>query len=203
MSTAPSIYYVDDESHNLTVFEASLPSEWNIKVFDSPLKALDALSNDNPWIVVSDQRMPGMLGVNFLEIVKKTHPNAKRVLVTGFTDEDLIVECVRKAQIYDYIRKPWDSEDLSHRIAKMIETYKLENDIREKTSILEIKNIELEKITSDLKISKDREISLRKELESWAPPFVIDMLQKPELHFPIKEDMAVITFDLIDSSRLS
>lgn len=197
----PIILYVDDEAHNLTVFEAALPSDWEIHIFDNPLKALDFSAHNDIWVIVSDQRMPGMSGVNFLEILRKTHPHAKRVLVTGYSDEDLIIESVRKAQVHDYIRKPWDVDDLEHRMKKMVESYQLERQLRLKTEELEKQNSELLKLSEELRKSKNVEESLRVELESWAPPFVLKALQEG-VEFPLTKDLAVITFDIIDSSKL-
>ena len=71
----PMILYVDDEPMNLTVFEAALPSDWDVKTFRSPLKAFEALESLAPWVIVSDQRMPDLTGVRFLELSKKFHPN--------------------------------------------------------------------------------------------------------------------------------
>jgi YesN/AraC family two-component response regulator len=198
----PIIFYVDDEPMNLTVLEAALPSDWDIRTFDSPLKALEELSQTDPWVVISDQRMPGMSGVSFLEIVKKTNPNAIRVLVTGYSDEDLIVESVRKAQISDYIRKPWDVDDLEHRVKKLTDTYLLEKENREKSALLEKQNIELNKALIVAQDSKLREEKFRKELECWAPPFILNMFESGEKKYPCRKDLAVITYDIVKSSEL-
>lgn len=198
----PVIIYVDDEPMNLTVLEAALPSDWDIRTFDNPLKALDAISSIDPWLVISDQKMPGMNGVSFLEIVRKTNPFAIRVLVTGYSDEDLVVDSVRKAQISDYIRKPWDVDDLEHRIRKLIDTYILEKENREKTALIEKKNIELSTALKILDEAKSREEKFRKELECWAPPFIFGILESHEKSFPCKKDLAVITYDIIKSSEL-
>ncbi|MBY0553765.1 response regulator [bacterium] len=197
----PIIMYVDDEPMNLTVMEAALPSDWEVHTFDSPLKALEAVSKINPWIVISDQKMPGMSGVSFLEIIKKTNPEALRVIVTGFSDEDLVVDSVRKAQIADYIKKPWDVDDLSHRIQKLVETYLLELDVKLKTAELEKKNNELQTALAQVEKSKIDEQNLRKELESWAPPFILDAIGK-SVSYPLKKDLTLITYDLIGSSEL-
>lgn len=198
----PLIVYVDDEPMNLTVLEAALPTEWDIKTFDNPLKALDALNSIEPWIVISDQKMPGMNGVSFLEIIRKTHPHALRVLVTGYSDEDLVVDSVRKAQISDYIRKPWDVDDLEHRVKKLVDTYLLERENREKSAELEQKNIELNIALKTAGDSKAREEKFRKELECWAPPFIFNILESHEKNFPCKKDLSVITYDIIKSSEL-
>lgn len=199
--TKPILVYVDDEPINLTVLEAAMPPEWEVHTFDSPLKALEALSKLDPWLVISDQKMPGMNGVAFLEIVKKTNPGALRVIVTGFSDEDLVVDSVRKAQISDYIKKPWDVDDLCHRLQKLIETFLLERDVRAKTAELEEKNKALQKALDDVQRAKNEEQSLRKELESWAPPFAIASLSSLN-EFPKRMDLTLITYDLINSSEL-
>ncbi|AZZ36819.1 hypothetical protein CIK05_08460 [Bdellovibrio sp. qaytius] len=196
----PLVIYVDDEPINLTVFEAAMPEEWEIQVFESPLQALDALTNLNPCIVVSDQKMPGMVGVNFLEIVKRTHPSAKRVIVTGYSEEDLVVDSIRKAGVHDYIRKPWDVEDLIHRLKSVMDTYNLEKELYEKNGLLQKQNAELQKITEDLRVAKTVEEQARKELEAWAPPFVLSAMQNNSLKFPLKRDLALICFDIINSS---
>jgi CheY-like chemotaxis protein/class 3 adenylate cyclase len=197
----PIIIYVDDEPMNLTVLEAALPSEWEIHTFDSPLKALENISKLQPWVVISDQKMPGMNGVSFLEIIKKTNPDALRVIVTGFSDEDLVVDSVRKAQISDYIKKPWDVDDLSHRLEKLVDRYILECEVKTKTAELEKKNRELENALVEVEKSKFQERKLKEELESWAPPFILDTLNRQE-SFPIIKDLTLITYDLINSSDL-
>lgn len=197
----PVLIYVDDEPHNLTVFEAALPDEWNVHVFDSPLKALDEMTRLEPWLVVSDQRMPGMMGVNFLEIVSKMYPHAVRALVTGFSDEDLVIDAVRKARVFDYIRKPWDVDDLVHRLTRMIEHHGLEKNLREHGERLENQNKELLRLTGELELSRKSESELRRELEAWAPPFILSALVDKKMAFPMKKNLAVITFDLVESSR--
>lgn len=198
----PVIMYVDDEPMNLTVLEAALPAEWDIQTFDNPLTALDKLAQIDPWIVISDQKMPGMNGVSFLEIVRKTNPHALRVLVTGYSDEDLVVDSVRKAQISDYIRKPWDVDDLEHRVRKLVDTFLLEREIREKSALLEKQNIELNEALKVAEDSKIREEKFRRELECWAPPFILNMFESGQKSYPCSKDLAVITYDIIKSSEL-
>jgi response regulator RpfG family c-di-GMP phosphodiesterase len=81
------VYYIDDESRNLAVFEATLPSEWDIRVFDNPLKAIEAIkAGPEPSVIVSDQRMPGMSGVELLEKVRAIFPDAVRMIITGYSE---------------------------------------------------------------------------------------------------------------------
>lgn len=199
----PILVYVDDEPHNLTVFEAAMDPDWEVHVFDSPLKALEKINDILPWVVLSDQRMPGMNGVNFLELVRKVSPHSIRAIVTGFSEEDLVVESVRKAHIFDYIRKPWDVDDLVHRIAIMVDTFKLEMELKNANVELVFRNKELENLNKELIDAKEREIKLRRELEAWAPPFTLSTLhEKNSDRFPKKLDLAVMAYDIIQSSKL-
>ena len=196
------IYYVDDEPHNLTVFEASLPDDWEIRVFENPLKALEALETESPAVIVSDQKMPDISGVRFLEMSKKHHPDAVRIIVTGYSDEDLVVESVRKAKIYDYIRKPWEPEDLVSSLSKALEFYNVNMERKQLMEKLQNQNQELAELNEQLKTSQEQEKNLREELECWVPPFILWSLRDKKFQFPITKDLVGITFDIIESNKL-
>ncbi len=198
----PTVVYVDDEANNLTIFEASMPEDWEIHTFTDPLKAIDKIADLNPHLVVSDQRMPGLVGVRFLELVKKICPDAIRFLVTGFSDEDLIIESVRTAQVSDYIRKPWDTDDLVNRVKQGLDRYQLEQALKKQSKELEEQNKKLTDMTKQLEESAKKEIQLRHELEAWVPPFVLEILENKTSKFPMQKDLAVMTFDLINSADL-
>lgn len=205
----PTILYIDDEPNNLTVFEASMPDEWNIVVDSNPISILNRLNEINPWIILSDQKMPGMKGVEFLELAKKLVPNAVRMIVTGYSDEDLVIASVRKAQIFDYIRKPWDTEHLEVALRRGIDHYRLNTErdeivqkLREQTIVLEARQQALEKATIELELAGHRERLLRMELECWVPPFVLAALKNPQIEFPVHKDLVGITFDIVGSSKI-
>lgn len=117
------VVYVDDEPHNLTVFEAALTESWQIFTFDKPEEALARVKEIDPAIIVSDQRMPSTKGAVFLEKCKKLCPLSVRIIVTGYSDEDLVIESVRRAQVFDYIRKPWDMEDLDNSLKRAFDQF--------------------------------------------------------------------------------
>ncbi|MEW6056289.1 MAG: response regulator [Bdellovibrionota bacterium] len=198
----PLILYVDDEPHNLAVFEASLPSDWEIKIFDNPMAALEALDKLNPSVIVSDQRMPGVTGVQFLEVAKRLRPDAVRIIVTGYSDENLVVESVRKAQVFDYVKKPWDPDELEALLRRAIEFYNAKDEQRKLYQELQEKISTLKKMTSDLEEAHKREASMRAELECWVPPFVLWALNEKSIQFPIKKDVVGITFDIINSAKI-
>src|SRR5688572_16933433 len=119
----PVILYVDDEPRNLTVFEASMPDDWTIKCFDNAIEALRSLKEINPWLIISDQKMPKMTGLEFLEVASQIAPEAVRIVVTGQTEEQTIIQLVRRAKIFDYLTKPWDTETLISQLKKAVEYY--------------------------------------------------------------------------------
>lgn len=205
----PVIFYIDDEPHNLTVFEASLPEEWEILTFDNPLVALEALEIHSPWVMVTDQRMPHITGVKYLELARKIHPHAVRIIVTGYSDEDLVIESVRKAQVFDYIRKPWDPDNLEKSLCRAIEYYKMDREKRglveqleSRQRELEEKNSSLEKLARELEQAKLSEEQVRKELECWVHPYILWSIRDKGIQFPVKKDIVGITFDIVKSSRL-
>lgn len=205
----PVIFYVDDEPHNLVVFEASCPNDWVVHTFESPLKALEELDLKKPWVIVSDQRMPGMTGVQFLEIAKKILPDAMRITVTGYSDEDLVVESVRKAAIFDYIKKPWEVDDLLGSITRAINYYRasieakrLQEELKHRELELREMNASLVSALKDLEIAKHKEVEMRAELECWVPPFVLWAIRDAPLKSELQSDVVGIAFDIIGSSKL-
>lgn len=205
----PLIFYVDDEPHNLVVFEAACPDEWEVRTFDSPSKAIEALDSMRPHVIVSDQRMPGISGVQFLEIARRLYPDAVRIIVTGFSDEDLVVESVRKAQVFDYIKKPWEVDDLLASLRRALDVQKAQAEARAFQEELKRRELELREanasLTStlkDLELARVKETNLRKELECWVPPFVLRALQDESLLAGAKRDVAAIAFDIVGSGAL-
>lgn len=208
MSARPLIMFVDDEPHNLVVFEASMPPQWEVKVFDNALSAVEKVEALKPAVIVSDQRMPGMMGVKFLELAGKLSPNSVRILVTGYSDEDLIIESVRAAKIFDYIRKPWEVEELVKRIEAAvlhnemtIQREQLEAQLKARERELSERNAELTKNTLELERSNLQLQEMSRELSCWVPP-VVAWLSKNKVNFPVRKDLAVLAIDIIGSGAI-
>jgi FixJ family two-component response regulator/class 3 adenylate cyclase len=202
----PIVFYVDDEPHNLTIFEASMPEDWDVRVFSNPLLAIEQISDVKPWVVISDQRMPGMTGIKFLELVGKLSPETLKIITTGYSDENLIIESIRTAQVLDYIVKPWDPDDLSIRLKRAVDLYKereqrkaLELELKNRETELRLQNEKLSKMTTELEALMKKEESYRKELQSWVPPIVIWATEN-NVKFPLKKDLIVMAIDIIGSA---
>lgn len=135
-TTNPVVVYIDDQPQNLALFEATCPEDWKVYTFDDPAIAIETLANERitPWVVLSDQRMPGKSGFEALEQIMGLYPYAARIIVTAYSDETALIESVRKAKVYDYIKKPWDPDLLEASIRKGMAHYQLQV---ERTQLLE------------------------------------------------------------------
>jgi PAS domain S-box-containing protein len=119
------VLYVDDEEGNLMAFRASFRRDFDIHVAVSGAEALAFLEQNTVHVVISDQRMPGMPGAEFLAIVKVRWPRTVRLLLTGFSDIQAVVDAINLGGIHAYITKPWDPTDLKLRIEQAHEVHML------------------------------------------------------------------------------
>lgn len=120
----PSVVYVDDAEFNLNSVEMILEESWEFKGFQDPEKALAELPNIMPMVVLSDYRMPDMKGIEFLEKVSEICPNARRILITGYSSEELVLEAVKVAKVHDYIRKPCTNEEILETLNRSSAAYR-------------------------------------------------------------------------------
>ena len=107
-----TVLYVDDEIHNLNSFKATFRKEFNVLIAGSADEALEIMKKNSLHIVITDQRMPGMTGVDFLIKVLEKYPDVMRVLLTGFTELTAVVEALSKGQVHYRMEKPWDEEQI-------------------------------------------------------------------------------------------
>ncbi|MEZ5084405.1 MAG: histidine kinase [Bacteroidales bacterium] len=107
-----TILYVDDEIHNLISFRATFRREYKIFTAQSGEEGLQVLNEKEVHLVLSDQRMPGMTGVEFLERVNHAFPETVRMIITGFSDIDAVIGAINKGGVNRYITKPWDEREM-------------------------------------------------------------------------------------------
>lgn len=152
------ILYVDDEKGNCDYFKSAFRREHIIHTAYSGKKALELLqSNDEICLILTDQRMPEMSGVEFLEQSLKIAPDAIRVLVTGYSDMKTVIDAINKGQVYHYIPKPWSYDEMKITIEKALQAQKLM--VENKT--LSYKNQELL-----LKTERQEKEYIRSQLEN-------------------------------------
>ncbi|MBK8338506.1 MAG: PAS domain S-box protein [Flavobacteriales bacterium] len=122
------VLYLDDEEGNLVAFRANFRRDLEVFTATTADEALALLDKEHIPVVISDQRMPLVTGVDFLAQVKQRHPNSIRMLLTGYADIQAVIDAVNKGRIYAYVTKPWDASDLLLRIQQAYEVYGLRAD---------------------------------------------------------------------------
>lgn len=140
----PGILYVDDEEHNLHSFKASLRREFNVYTAISPDEALEYLDKEDLRVILSDQRMPKKTGVEFFAELKETHPEPVRILLTGYSDMQAVVDAINQGEIYRYLTKPWDAPSMISTINQAIEIFNLRRENKRLLSELKRVNGQLE-----------------------------------------------------------
>ncbi|MBX7232004.1 MAG: hybrid sensor histidine kinase/response regulator [Bdellovibrionales bacterium] len=131
-----NLLIVDDETHIVDALERLLRKKYNIFKATNGLEALNLLKVQPISLIISDQKMPQMSGVEFLSRSMETQPEALRILLTGYSDIESVIEAVNSGQIYKYITKPWDPYDLEISVDKAIERYELWHELANKNSQL-------------------------------------------------------------------
>ena len=120
---------VDDEESITKALQRVFRKEgYEIHTASSGKEGLEVLTQagDHFSLIISDQRMPGMTGAQFLEKAKEISPHAKRILLTGYSDMDAIVDAINKGEIHRYFTKPWHDDDLLMQIRQILEQKELE-----------------------------------------------------------------------------
>ena len=119
------ILYLDDEEHNLIAFKALFRREFDVYTTTSPQEAVAYLNSNEVPVILSDQKMPELSGVEFFELTLTDFPNAVRILVTGYADIEAVIDAINRGQVYRYVAKPWNENDLRVCILNAIERYQL------------------------------------------------------------------------------
>ena len=122
------ILLVDDEEDNLALLYRTLRGPYNLDKTTSPLKALEMLEEKEYELVISDHKMPEMDGVEFLKRVQLKHPEVMRILLTAYSDANILVDAINYAKIYRYIKKPYNPEELQLVVSAALEYYQLKYD---------------------------------------------------------------------------
>jgi len=131
-----SILCVDDEVDNVDALERLFRRKYDVYKATSAADGLKILAKHPVTVIISDQRMPQKTGVEFLAESIKTHPNAIRILLTGYTDIESVIAAINAGQIYRYVTKPWDPVDLTNAVDKAVERYEIGEELVEKNKAL-------------------------------------------------------------------
>lgn len=117
------ILVVDDEPDILHSLKALLRREYEVHTANSGIEAMKVLQEHTIHLVMTDQRMPQMTGVDVLKRVKSEHPDAIRLIFTGYADIQAVVDAVNKGNVFRYVAKPWDPDVLMTVLHEAGEVY--------------------------------------------------------------------------------
>lgn len=138
------ILYIDDEVHNLQAFRANFRRDFKVFTAESGPEGLEIFKKEDLNIILTDQRMPEMTGIEFLVEVQKINPEPMRILITGYSDINAVIDAINKGQVYRYLNKPWHYEDLKATIMAAFEVFMLRRENKELVRKLERANEQLE-----------------------------------------------------------
>ncbi|MFA7403562.1 MAG: response regulator [Pelobacteraceae bacterium] len=146
------ILFVDDERNVLRSLERLfLEEEYEIFTAGSGQEGLDTLEQSGPFqLIVSDYRMPTMNGVDFLREVCRRWPDTERIILSGYADSAAIVAAINEGQIYKFIAKPWNDDDLLRTVREVLDRHELRASNRRLLEELSDANTELKMINDNL-----------------------------------------------------
>ena len=146
------ILAVDDEQDVLDVLQRALEDEYEVFTALSGSEALEILEKEPMDMLITDQRMPVMSGIKLIEKSKKINPTMVRIILTGYTEPADLIDAINRGEVYRYITKPWDLNDLLLTIKNGLEAYQLRKD---KERLLSDLQLRLNSMTVFLDLSKE------------------------------------------------
>ncbi len=138
------VLYVDDEINNLNSFKAAFRRDFEIYTAQSAREGRKVLDSNEIGVIITDQRMPGMTGIEFLESILAIYPDTIRILLTGFSDMNAVMDAINRGQVYKYLVKPWQNDELKLYIQNALEIYHLRRENKDLAHKLQLANKELE-----------------------------------------------------------
>lgn len=138
------ILYIDDEQHNLTSFKATFRIDYDVYIALSAEEGRSILKENDIEIIITDQRMPEITGVEFLASIIEDYPDVMRVLLTGYSDIQAVIDAINKGMVYRYLNKPINEGELRSVIKNAYEVYSLRKENKELTKTLLRVNEQLE-----------------------------------------------------------
>jgi two-component system NtrC family sensor kinase len=151
MMTKKTILIVDDEPNVLKALKRLLmDTDYDVLTAESGEAGLKLFEQHKIRLVISDYRMPGMTGVEFLSKVKERFPDTIRIILSGYADVAAIVDAINNGHVYKFIAKPWNDQEFLTTIMRSFDQYQLAQENFALNSELQIKNKELLELTASL-----------------------------------------------------
>lgn len=123
---APPILYVDDDRANLLAFRAIAEPQYHVVTARSAEEALRILESRHDFaVMLADQRMPGLSGIDLCERVRASHPDIERMLVTAYSDLSAAISAINRGHVSRYLHKPWNADELLATVRDAVERHRL------------------------------------------------------------------------------
>lgn len=103
----PVVLYVDDEAGNLAAFNAAFRRDFDVRLAQGADEAMEALDQERIDVMITDQRMPTVTGINLVRKTKETYPEVVKMILTGFADHDVVLAALNEGLVYRFFEKPW------------------------------------------------------------------------------------------------
>lgn len=181
------VLYIDDEDNNLKSFRASLRRDFNVYTAIDADEGLRIATQEEIHVVIADQRMPGMSGTEFFEELVKINPDPIRILLTGYSDIASVIDAINKGEVYRFIDKPWNIEQIKNSIRNAADIYFMRSELKDKSHKLKKMHSEMSQFVYSLSHE------LRGPLMSISG---VTKLAKMELQDPL----ALEYFDMVESA---
>lgn len=142
------ILFVDDETANLRLLERMFRGTYEVLSASSAAEALELIAVHDVALIISDQRMPSMTGIEFLKRAAKMRPQTVRIMLTGYTDAGALVDAINSGVVYKYVTKPWQNDELHQTVKRALQHYETTRAQRQ----LQLQN---ERLQSRLRATRD------------------------------------------------
>ena len=169
------ILVVDDEPDNLDLLYRTFYRDFKVIKANSGQDALEMLSEQGDIaVIISDQRMPGMSGTELLRVTADRYPNSIRIMLTGYTDVEDLVEAINEGKVFKYVTKPWEEEDLRTVVNQAVDTHSLLNARTQELNRVLRQETLLNAITNTIRSAQTSQEMLKTIVETLGKAFELD-----------------------------
>lgn len=172
------LLYVDDEQDNLFTLEVALRRWFDVVTLDNPSRALDIIRNNNIRVLITDQRMPGITGLDLAKMVQEQFPSVIIIILTAFDDNETMLKALNQGGIFRYLLKPWSIHDLKQTLDSAFEAFELRRKNINLINDLVAQNKKIQRAYDQINILKEKleveNIQLKDEFlgQSLAPEII-------------------------------
>ena len=196
-----NLLVIDDEVEITKSLFRQFRRKYNVFVANSAYDALPILEKEDIQVVLSDQRMPGMTGIGFFSAIKDKYPDALKLILTGYSDIEAVIDAINAGQVFRYLTKPWNPVELNMAIEEAFERHELITNNRALLQKLKEANLTLEKKveerTQQLETTNDKLTNLNIEKNKYIGIVAHDLRSPIGAAYSFS-DLLIEDFDSID-----